>query len=273
MKENKIWDLLIDLEGIADLVSLQNQIQLIKEEALLVDDQQIAKESWIAQSILQIHLQYRQAFNYLIKKNYYKAWCELERVEIEFYDLKRHFDTTSNSYGLYKIEKGLRNLQILFPYKLFLSIEILKKKKKCSVCDKEISIRKPCGHIVGEIYNGEMCHRIVTDAEILGTALVQDPGNKFSVMFIVDEKTGIQKDHYNYYPLEYLIGIVNDPYGDWDLEISERFVKESDFKCGRNDKCECNSGLKFKKCCLKTIGNSYPHYVFLFPQEVITNLT
>ncbi|OWP85332.1 YecA family protein [Flavobacterium davisii] len=272
MKENNIWDLLIELENITDLKLLQEQIQVIKEEALLVNDQHIAKECWIAQSILQIHFQYREAFDYLRKKEYYKAWCELERVEIEFHDLKRHFDTKTNSYGLYKIEKGLRNLQILYPYKLFGSVELLKKKKKCSVCDKEISIRRPCGHLVGEIYNGEICHRIVTDVEVLGMALVQDPGNKFSVMFIKDE-TGNQTDHYNYYPLEYLFSVVNDPYEDWDLEISERYVKESDFKCGRNDKCECGSGLKFKKCCLKTIGNTYPHYVFLFPKDLITNLT
>jgi hypothetical protein len=69
-----------------------------------------------------------------------------------------------------------------------------KTKKKCSVCDKDVSIRNPCGHFVGEIYNGEMCFRIVTEVKVLGMSLVENPGNKFYVMFIQDEKTGKQTD-------------------------------------------------------------------------------
>ncbi|MFP9119032.1 YecA family protein [Flavobacterium sp. RNTU_13] len=270
MKKNSIAQLLINLHENIELDKLHDYIELQKKAAVIVNDQDTAKECWIAQTIIRIHAQHRQAFNLIAQKEYYNAWCQLERIEIDLHNLKRHFNTATNNYHLFQIEKILRNLQILFPYKLFGSVELLKKKKLCSVCNQEISIRKPCGHHVGEIYNGEMCHRIVTDAEVLGMAVVEDPGNKFSVMFIKDQSTGEQKDHYNYYPLEYLFSIIEDPYTDWNLEVSELSVKKSDFSCGRNDKCECGSGIKFKKCCLKTVGNTYPHYEFIFPNNIFS---
>lgn len=246
------------------LEELDSQIQAQKLLYVINNQQEEARQLWIYQTIIEIHKLYLNAFNLLKNKSHYKAWCELEKLEITFHNLKKHFSYDKLSYFLWHIEKSVKNLQILFPYRIFASTEILKKKKKCSVCNEEISIRNPCGHIVGEIYNGEICYRIVTEAEILGISLVENPGNKYSVMFLTNEETGEQIDQYNYYIINYLFELINSPYDIWNLEISQREIKKEDYgNIGYDDLCACNSGKKFKKCCLRKVGEKYPHYEFV----------
>lgn len=265
MKRNEIIDKLNKIHTQTySLDKFDADLQLLKEGFVKEDKQEQAKQLWIYQTIIEIHKLYINAFNLLKEKDYYKGWCQLERIEITISSLKRHFQYDKEQFHIWHIEKTIKYLQVIFPYKLFASSELLKKKKECSTCGKEISIRNSCGHIVGEIYNGEMCHRIVTEAEVLGVSLVENPGNKYSVMFIKDEKTGEQTDQYNYDTIDYLFEHIKEPYENWDLEVSERIIKQEDYgKIGRNEPCVCGSGKKFKKCCGLNIGKKYPHYEFI----------
>lgn len=267
MKNNEIIEKLSSLHLQSfSLEDFDNELQLNKEHYVSIDDQQQAKLLWIYQTIVKIHSEYRQAFDLLKAKKYYDGWCKLERVEIIFRRLKKHFSFDKSLYYLWHIEKSVKNLQVLFPYRLFASSELLKKKKICSVCDKEVTIRNSCSHIVGEIYNGEMCYRVVTESEVLGIALVENPGNKYSVMFLKDEKTDAQIDHYNYDTIDYLFDLINWPYESWDLEVSEKEVKDNSWgKVGRNDTCPCGLNKKYKNCCMK---KKIPHYEF-----IVTNPT
>ena len=261
-----------------DIVAKLNQIHLgefpLEELDKLIQNQKLiyvknnqqeeAKVLWIYQTIIEIHKLYLNAFILLKNKSYYEGWCQLERIEITFHSLKKHFSYDKRVFFLWHIEKSVKNLQVLFPYRMFGSSEILKKKVKCSVCDKKNSIRNPCGHIVGEIYNGEMCYRIVTEAELLGMSVVENPGNKYSVMFSNDENTDEQIDRYNYDTIDYLFDLINSPYEIWNLEVSQREIQKEDYgTIERNNLCTCNSGKKFKKCCMTKIGEKYPHYEFI----------
>ncbi len=276
MKNEEIVARLNDLHlQIFPLEDLAAHVQANKTQSVKDGDQDQAKQLWIYQTIIEIHQLYRNAFTLLKEKSYYKGWCQLERVEIAFHNLKRHFSFDKKKYFLWTIEKAVRNLQIIFPYKMFGSMEIVKKKVTCTVCNQQISIRNPCAHIVGEIYNGEMCGRYVIEADILAISLVENPGNKYSVMFLKDEKTGEQTDNYNYDILDYLFNELNitSPYEFWDLEVSQREIQLEDYgKIGRNDPCSCNSGTKFKNCCLRKVGDKYPHYEFILVNPSDKNL-
>ena len=46
-----------------------------------------------------------------------------------------------------------------------MSPEILEKKVRCNICNSIVSMRNHCGHLIGEIYNGELCVRSVEDME------------------------------------------------------------------------------------------------------------
>ena len=246
------------------LEEFDKELQLTKTKYVKDNDQEQSKQIWIFQTIIEIHKLYRNAFNLLKNKSYYEGWCQLERVEIIINSLKKHLLFDKKQFFLWHIEKSVKNLQVIFPYRIFGSSELLKKRKKCSVCDKEISIRNTCGHIVGEIYDGELCHRIVTECELLGISLVENPGNKFSVMFLTNEETGEKTDQYSYDTVDYLFECLESPYEYWDLKVSLRVTNQEDFgPIRRNDPCTCGSGKKFKKCCLGNIGKKYPHYEFI----------
>jgi len=158
----------------------------------------------------------------------------------------------------------------LFPYKLFFSPEIIEHEKKCNICGKIISIRNPCGHEVGEIYNGEMCIRIVTKAEFISISLVESPLQKYSVPFMTDPKTGKTVDHYDYSLLENLLKILKSPFDEWDYKKTTKMYPHSKFKhIGRNENCPCGSGKKYKQCCLKREGVTLPHYEFHLPESLL----
>ena len=158
-------------------------LSLFKAAAVRSKDQELAKLLWCYEQILIIQDQYIEAFNMLKNHDFYKAWCRLERVEIGVQSLNRHFLGRADRFHIPLIQKLTDQWQSLYPYRLFVSPAFLKKKVVCSICKKNVLLRHPCGHEVGEIYDGEMCYRIVTEAEVIEISLVPDPVQKYSVCF------------------------------------------------------------------------------------------
>jgi hypothetical protein len=112
-------------------------------------------------------------------------------------------------------------------------------------------LRSHCGHKVGDIYGGEMCIRIVTKADLMGIALVENPVNKYTVLFTVDSKTNEQVDHYNYDIVDYLMSLVTKAFEPWDLLVKHILIPHDDYNnIGREQHCRCGSAEKYKDCCL-----------------------
>ena len=126
-----------------------------------------------------------------------------------------------------------------------MSPEFLYKDVRCSICDAKVTLRSDCGHELNEIYNGEMCIRVVKGAEILGIGLVDNPVQKYSVIF----PNGDDDDRFT--RLKYVASALNSPWDAWDYRKEERRQYHPAFKnLGRNELCACGSGLKYKKCCI-----------------------
>lgn len=266
MKNEEIIDKLNTLpERSFPLCNFIDELQRIKTEYVRQDLQDAAKQIWIYQTTVKIHNLYIEAFDLLKNKEHYKGWCKLEEVEILLGFLKNHYQYDQNSFCLHQIEKTIKNLQVIFPYKLFASSEMLIQEEKCSICNKVVSIRKPCGHIIGEIYNGEMCHRIVTKCKLLGISVVPNPEHKYAVLFLSNNNGKTQDDHYDYHVIDTLFEKLDNPYDDWDLKVYQYTITKSYYgDIPRNDLCVCGSGKKFKKCCALNIGKKYPHFEFIF---------
>jgi hypothetical protein len=135
-----------------------------------------------------------------------------------------------------------------------------------------ISIRKRCGHVVGEIYDGELCSRVIRPAAILEISLVENPVHKANVMFLTDPKTHERRDHYDYSLLSAVVAQLRSPCDRWSSEWSRCRAPHSKFKhVGRNDKCPCRSGKKYKACCLPHDGvlQSHVHIEIDGSQRVI----
>ena len=84
---------------------LEKILKSAKVTSVLNKDENQSKDIWISEQIIRIHKRYRRAFDFLINKAYYKAWCEFEYTEKLLKQLKRHFIYDKKSYRLWHIEK------------------------------------------------------------------------------------------------------------------------------------------------------------------------
>lgn len=235
------------------------ELSELKKNEVNQGNQKESKNIWCLEQVYKVIDHFLTAYKKLVDKEYYKAWCELNRAEIELHFLRKHLNYSGDLYSLEYIEKNIFQLQKLFPYQIFSSRESTVKKWRCSICKRVITLRNSCNHELGEIYNGEQCFRIVEDIEYHGVAIVTKPFDKYAVIFLEDSE-------YNYTFLENLMGNWENPYEKWELHTSRELIEE--FKdLGRNELCKCNSGRKYKKCCLKTGKDKVNHHKLLFLEK------
>lgn len=240
----------------------------LKESAVMSGNDDVAEELCCHEQIHAIQEYYLKAFAQMKTGEYYEAWCALEKAENTLSWLLTNYPKFEEFYELRFINSTLPRLQSLFPYKYFISPEFLIHTKRCSICGTEVSIRNPCGHRIGGVYKGKICHREVSNLEVLGTAIVTNPSQKYSVVFLSDPTTKERKDQYNYSVVRYLISRLADPFDGWSHEVTKRRHPHSRYSfVGRNDKCPCESGKKYKKCCLLTDGVLRPHIQFTFQKK------
>lgn len=256
MDINKIEELL-KLKNY-DLLDINIELELKKLKKIAVENMKPdeAKYIWCLEQVCKVKKLFIKAFKLMKEGNFERAWNNLDMSDIELGFLKPHFDYSDNQYDLLFIEKEIPKYQELFPYDLFASRESIESDFTCSICGAKMGIRNKCQHKVGEIYNGEMCFRIVNKIKFLGIAIVRKPFDKYTIL----HTNGIE---YNYFMLENLMKYLDTPFEKWgyDIEWHEwNYKNDEAYKgIGRNDLCPCGSGKKFKKCCL--INNSkVKHY-------------
>jgi hypothetical protein len=256
-----------------DYASLATDLVAHKAAALAAGDQLLAKHIWCLEHTVETHKLFLSAFYQLKGGNFYRAWCTLEQVELSLGRLRNHFALYWEACKLAYIDSTTVNLQGLFPYRVFCSPEILADKKTCSVCGRDISIRNPCGHKVGEIYDGEICSRIVEKWRGVGYSLVTHPVQKYSVAFLTDPNTGQPRDHYNYSTVRYLAERWPHPFAGWTSEWTTRPHPKEKFSLpARNGRCPCKSGKKYKNCCMRREGIMCPHVVISFDYNIPEHL-
>jgi len=248
-------------------------LSLHKTNAVRAGDEAEAKRIWCIEHAAEVQQLYHQAYRFLQASQFYDAWRKLEQVELGLNRLRRHDTEHWSSFYLNFIDSKTKAIQGLYPYKIFMSPEFVELQKKCNICERPISIRNPCGHKVGEIYNGEYCFRIVTDFEVVGMAFVESPVQKYSVAFMADPKTGGMVDQYNYSTVKYLYDRWPSPYHDWQVEWTKSLHPKHLFgTLRRNEKCPCDSGKKYKNCCMNLNGIIRPHAVFDFKYPINPSL-
>ncbi|EJL29091.1 YecA family protein [Brevibacillus sp. BC25] len=259
MVVNELKEYLQKFRGTTLNPDIPNILKELKRQAVGIDDQAGAKEIWCIEQVYKILGHYISAFKCLKIKKHFDAWNQFDRADIELSFLKKHFDYSNNKYNLLFIETNIVKFQKLFPYQYFSSRESLIKSEKCSICGQKVTLRRSCDHKVGEIYNGEQCCRNVEDVEFLGIAIVENPFDKYGVLFP-------QGMEYNYRILDSLMEHLKSPYEKWDLEITKE-LKDEYKGVGRNQKCPCNSGEKYKKCCYRSGKDRYDHNRITFLEK------
>lgn len=224
--------------------SITDDLKELKKEAILKGNETLANEIWYVQQIYDIQKKYVSAFDEMKHKKYFNAWLLFDSINNNLFFIRENFGHLKNDYNLVFISSIIKQYEKVFPNYLYTSRENLIKSQKCSICGKKISLRNGCNHIPGKLYMGELCCKVVTDMEFLGMAIVKKPFDKYAVMHIEGEE-------YDYSQLEKLINNLDSPYRMWYVETTER-INPLYNNTGRNDKCPCGSGKKYKRCCMNT---------------------
>lgn len=239
-------------------IKIQDEIERFRIAAIEKSNEEQANFFWGLKQIFLVQRYFTSAFHNLQSKNYETAWLNLDKADIELGFLEENFDIglDNDKFHLLFISQMIKRYQKFFPYRLFFSRESIIKKEKCSICNKTISLRDPCGHKPGKLYMGELCLREIVDMEWKKMCIVEDPFDKYSYL-------KIQEMEYNYEALEWLIGYLENPYDKFSFEIQQ--VKRPEYiKIGRNEMCPCGSGKKYKKCHWNTTGELMDHFIFTF---------
>jgi SEC-C motif len=260
-------------EGHPEFDRLLMDVRAQKAVSVAAQNDILAKGIWCLEQVAETQQFYRQSFEQLQVEKFYDGWCSLEQVELALSRLRPHIGEGWTAYRLDFICDKTSALQSLYPYKLFMSSELIELEKRCNICGGIISIRNPCGHRVGEIYKGEFCYRTVTRCEVVGISVVEKPVNKYAVPFLTEPKAGGFHDHYNYKLVNYLSKRWPSPYHDWTAVWTKALHPKERFgSLRRNDKCPCDSGKKYKACCMGKEGILRPHVVFNFRYALTNDL-
>ena len=210
---------LMDIEAALELADrsrlkdLAMRLKLLKEQSLVADDEIAANYIWVLETVVQIQSSYFELYDKLKNGEFPKGWDCIVTLDGAFSALERHIGSVEGWFGLPFIRKHYRQFESLFPYKLFLSPEMV-TKLACSICEKPLSLRNSCGHIIGNLYRGELCREKVIDMKVLSIWLVTSPAQKYSVAHF-------EAAEYDYSMPAYVIERLQSPLDVWDTEWSQ----------------------------------------------------
>ena len=226
-----------------------------KARAVQTGDQQTAKAAWVLETIGRAQDAFVGAFSSARDGEFKAAWDSLHRSASELSCVEQHYADDEDDFGLRHLRVHIPQFQSLFPYRWGLSPAFLRKRMECSICGQRITLRSDCGHVNGEIYDGKMCIRVITEAEFLHVALVDTPTQPYSVIELDTTRP-------DFLPVRYLLRALRSPWHAWAVSREERRAHHPLFQnLGRNERCPCASGRKYKHCCL-TSETVFPHFQF-----------
>ena len=233
----------------------------LKNKAVAINDQVTAKAVWCLETIGRVQDHFVSVFLHIDTNKFQEAWNRLDSCENEIYLLDNHFKEVDGEFGIEHARRHTKQLQELYPYKWGVSPAMVYKEVRCSICDAKLTLRTGCEHRAGEIYDGKYCARRITGMELLHIALVDNPVQKFSVIF----PNG--NDDQQFTIIKYLGDALSSPWDRWSYDKEERRQHHPLFKgVGRNDPCPCGTTLKYKRCCL-TKETVMPHFRFNLEKE------
>lgn len=240
-------------------------LEAAKSTAVSSGDEVVAKALWCLGCVGRAQDLFVEAMGLLDQDQFYEAWCTLEQCELRLRSLRRHYRSAGCRFGVRHMETHVTQLQDLFPYAVFLSPGYVVQEAECSICgEPKHLLRSDCQHMVGEVYEGEQCHRVVTRADLLEVSLVTNPVQKYSVAFA--------GGGHNYGGVRYVRKGLSHPWAEWSYERLEVDAGRDLYPgAPRNDPCPCGSTRKFKKCCWSKRATR-PHFEIYFAERPPTEL-
>lgn len=126
-------------------------------------------------------LDYSELMNILTTHDWYKKPQCIEKAWIQLCDCKDRLRYASRFYNCETVElviKSIGSIEQMFERNfgkgLYMSIDVSAEKELCNICGNDI---RACSHIVGEMYDGDVCVTIPQNLREGAVALVENPAD------------------------------------------------------------------------------------------------
>ena len=230
----------------------------IKQHAIESANEKLANAQYVALLYLKLLCQTSSYFSALGAKTYRESWDILQDCLDSAIWIGR-YTTIENRYEVPQIVELLVNYENLYPFKVFASTEMVYSESKCSICGKSVQ-SFDCPHIKCNLYWGEVATEIISKIEeFQAVAMVSHPLDKRCVMELTDDtRTNEEK----FQMLDEFLQKCIPPLQLFSIEVQKNRSPRKDIKIvGRNEKCTCGSGKKFKNCCGQELFYEHYHHI------------
>ena len=232
-----------------------------------------ANVCWFLKTVCETRGRFVNSINAIKKGEYFSAWCELERVEIDSMLLLRNAFLDEKEFEVSDLLELIQSWQKTYPYKWFMSPEILHKSVQCGICSRQVTPWGECEHEPGRIYNGVCCHHAVVDVEFVSFSFVQNPVQKYSAIHIRKDEHGHDVEIYKYDIVRFVAERVRSPFDRFQVMWTKLLHPHNLFADReRKGPCPCESGRSYSDCCLENEGVLRPHMQITFAKEPAGNL-
>ena len=237
-------------------------------ESQASDEELWANVCWFMKTVCETRGRFIDSINAIKGGEYFDAWCELERVEIDSIFLLRNAFLNEEEFEVADLLRLTQSWQKTYPYKWFISPEILHKSVQCGICSAEVTPWGDCEHEPGTVYNGVCCHHVVVDVEFVSMSLVQDPVQKYSALHVRKDEHGQDIQIYKYDTVRFVAERIASPFDRFEIFWTKAFHPHELFSDRKTEgPCPCESGRSYAYCCWKREGVLKPHMQIVFAKE------
>ena len=237
----------------------------LKVEAINEKDEYSANLSFLFEVYYELIIAISDFWKLCDKADYQDAWSFLQDALGTVSTLNRFIENESQ-LSIDKISKYLSQIESLYPYVNFFSIEYIIKKMTCSICKKS-PYDSECNHIAGDLYWGERAINVVEEMEGLGVSLVKNPVDKRCARLRDIDKNKLETSPFKL--IHFFIQNSKSPLRDFDLFVRKRKLPRTFYNSWPEDSlCPCGSGKKFKNCCFNKKFILNPHYKVIFKETI-----
>jgi len=222
-------------------------LQEVKESLAASENDQVYNELYLFSAYVGLFQDYCSYWRLLSEGNFGKSWGALQDVQDSLRLIYKFWPKEECPAVLSYIERQCLEIEKLYPYKVFFSIGVEIQDIECSLCGKSMN-SFDCEHIAGELYRGQLACGIAKNLVALNhVAVVTNPRDKRCVAMFEDSAG-------QFTLVRYLSGLLNQhamrPLQFDRVQFRKIEVLADDLAAvGRNERCPCGSGKKFKKCC------------------------
>jgi hypothetical protein len=240
----------------SDLAKMAELVEGIKADARDSGKCELANDAYAAEVYLSALASFAKMWEDVYAGEPRRAWDSLQDALTELQWLHGRTEDAGRYY-VGNLERQLEQLEALYPYRLFSSIEVIANRSECSLCHLP-PLDPRCPHVPGEVYCGEKAIIIESELEALAVSLVPNPKDKRAVIESYAE--GGRNHTFSFAPVLALAERLDSPLRALAVTQGTRSAPKSEFpNLSDASRCPCLSGMEYGNCCKERATIEVPH--------------